>query len=148
MPTTNLQHSNEPLPPLPSLKLWIGKQVIDAEMAITPRELATGMMHRTNMAENAGMLFRLPFPQRANFYMKNTIVPLSCAYIDSEGTILEIHDLQPRNEQSVPSATENIQYVLETNQGWFERNNIGAGAVVRTDHGSLAEVFSRTRRKL
>lgn len=145
MPTNLLVYSDQALPKLPSLKLWVGKQVIEAEVAIKARELATGMMYRTNIAENEGMLFRLPFPQRASFYMKNTVVPLSCAYIDAEGTILEIHDLQPRNEKPVPSTTGNIQYVLETAQGWFERNNIGIGTVIRTDHGSLAEVFSRNR---
>jgi uncharacterized protein len=147
---TNLQpfYSSQPLPKLPTVKLWVGKQVIEAEMAIAPRELATGMMYRTEIGENEGMLFRLPVPQRANFYMKNTVVPLSCAYIDAEGTILEIHNLQPRNEQPVPSATDNISYVLETKQGWFERASIGVGTVVRTDHGSLAEVFSRGRRTL
>ena len=148
MPTNLLIYSDRALPKLPTLKLWVGKQVIEAEMAVTSRELATGMMYRTNIAENEGMLFRLPFPQTASFYMKNTVVPLSCAYIDAEGTILEIHDLQPRNEQPVPSATSNIQYVLETAQGWFERNNIGIGTVIRTDYGSLAEVFSRNRRPL
>ena len=148
MSTNLLLHSTQALPKLPSLKLWVGNQVLEAEIAVTPRELATGMMYRTNIAENEAMLFRLPVPQQANFYMKNTYVPLSCAYIDAEGTILEIHDLQPRNEQPVPSATDNISYVLETKQGWFERNKIGVGAVVRTDHGSLAEVFSRARRRL
>src|SRR5262245_47518024 len=113
MPTNLLVYSDRALPKLPSLRLWVGQQVIEAEMAVTPRELATGMMYRTNIAENEGMLFRMPFPQRANFYMKNTVVPLSCAYIDAEGTILEIHDLQPRNETPVSSATDNIQYVLE-----------------------------------
>ena len=148
MPTNLLFYSDRALPKLPSLTLFVGKQVIEAEMAVTPRELATGMMYRTNIAENEGMLFRMPFPQRANFYMKNTVVPLSCAYIDTEGTILEIHDLQPLNEKPVPSATENIQYVLETAQGWFERNDVGVGTVIRTDYGSLADVFSRNRRRL
>jgi uncharacterized protein len=148
MPTNLLVYSDQALPKLPSLKLWVGKQVIEAEVAVKARELATGMMYRTNIAENEGMLFRLPFPQRASFYMRNTVVPLSCAYIDAEGMILEIHDLQPRNEKPVPSATDNIQYVLETAQGWFERNSIGIGTVIRTDHGSLAEAFSRNRRQL
>jgi uncharacterized membrane protein (UPF0127 family) len=148
MPTNLLVYSDQALPKLPSLKLWVGKQVIEAEVAVKARELATGMMYRTNIAENEGMLFRLPFPQRASFYMRNTVVPLSCAYIDAEGMILEIHDLQPRNEKPVPSATDNIQYVLETAQGWFERNSIGIGTVIRTDHGSLAEAFSRDRRPL
>jgi len=148
MPTNLLFYSDRALPKLPLLKLFVGKQVLETEMAVTPRELATGMMYRTNIAENEGMLFRMPFPQRANFYMKNTVVPLSCAYIDTEGTILEIHDLQPLNEKPVSSATENIQYVLETAQGWFQRNDIGVGTVIRTADGSLAEVFSRSRRRL
>ena len=149
VPTNHpLVYSDQALPKLPSIKLWVGKQVLEAEMAVTSLELATGMMYRTNIAESEGMLFRLPFPQRASFYMKNTQVPLSCAYIDAEGTILEIHDLEPRNEKPVHSATENIQYVLETAQGWFERNNIGVGTVIRTADGSLADVFFRNRRRL
>jgi uncharacterized membrane protein (UPF0127 family) len=148
MPTNTNFYSDRALPKLPSLKLWLGKHEIDAELAITPRELATGMMYRKDIGENEGMLFRMPFPQRANFYMKNTEVPLSCAYIDPEGVILEIHDLQPHNEKPVPSASDNIAYVLETKQGWFERKQIGVGTVVRTSHGSLAEVFASTRREL
>lgn len=139
--------SDRALPKLPSLELWIGKHKLEAELAITQRELATGMMYRKSIGENEGMLFRMPFPQRAAFYMKNTEVPLSCAYIDADGVILEIHDLQPRNEQPVPSATDNIAYVLETKQGWFARNQIGMGTVVRTAHGSLAEVFAPRRRQ-
>ena len=148
MSTNLLVYSDLALPKLPSLRLWVGKQIIEAEMAVTPRELATGMMYRTNIAENEGMLFRMPFPQQANFYMKNTVVPLSCAYIDAEGTILEIHDLQPLNETPVPSASDNIQYVLETAQGWFQRNSIDAGTVIRTADGPLSEVFVRKRRGL
>jgi len=148
MPVNTNVYSDRALPKLPSLKLWIGKHEIDAELAITPRELATGMMHRKDIGENEGMLFRLPVPQRAAFYMKNTEVPLSCAYIDPEGTIIEIHDLQPRNEQPVIAASDNIQYVLETKQGWFDSKQIGIGTVVRTAHGSLAEAFAPAPRRL
>ena len=62
--------------------------------------MQTGMMFRTNLAENAGMLFVLPMPQQASFWMKNCPLPLSAAYIDPEGVILEIHDLQPHNTNS------------------------------------------------
>jgi len=143
MPRNTNVYSDRALPKLPSLRLWIGKHEIDAEVAVTPRELATGMMFRKSIGENEGMLFRLPVPQQAAFYMRNTEVPLSCAYIDPEGTILEIHDLQPLNEQPVASASDNIQYVLETKQGWFQRHEIGIGTVVRTAQGALAEVFTR-----
>ena len=145
MPTNTTWYSNQALPKLPSLKLWVGRHELTAELAIAPRELATGMMHRKEMGENEAMLFRLPFPQRASFYMRNTYVPLSAAYIDAEGTILEIHDLQPLNETPVPSASANISYVLETRQGWFDRNQVPIGSVIRTDYGSLQEVFAKGR---
>jgi uncharacterized membrane protein (UPF0127 family) len=138
---------SEPLGKLLTMKLWLGKQELIAEIAASPRELATGMMHRRDMAENEAMLFILPVPQRASFYMKNTHVPLSCAYIDREGTILEIHDLQPLNEEPVFSRSDAIQFVLEVKQGWFERNAVGVGAVVRSEHGSLAETFFRRRQR-
>src|SRR4051794_35590548 len=101
------------------------------------------MMFRTNMAENAGMLFIFPGPHRASFWMKNTPLPLSAAYLDPDGVILEIHKLEPQNTNSVTAASERIQFVLETNEGWFQRHNIGVGAVVRTERGSLRETFFR-----
>jgi uncharacterized protein len=142
-PLTYLDHA---LPKLPTVKLWLGKQEIAAEIAAAPHELATGMMYRTNIVENEGMLFILPVPQRASFYMRNTKVDLSCAYIDTEGTILEIHDLYKGNEQPVPSASDKIHFVLEMKQGWFDRNQISIGTVIRSEYGTLRETFSRRRR--
>ena len=145
MATNTTIYSDQPLPKLPAIKLWLGRQEIMAEIAATQRELATGMMHRKEMGENEGMLFIMPFPQRAAFYMRNTYVPLSVAYIDTEGTILEIHDLQPLNEEPVPSRSERIHFVLETKQGWFDRNQVSIGNVIRTEYGTLRETFSRRR---
>ena len=68
---------------------------------------------------------------------------LSAAYIDPEGVILEIHDLQPHNTNSVVAASERVQFVLETNQGWFGRHHVTTGMVVRTERGTLAETFKR-----
>jgi uncharacterized protein len=146
MATNTTIYSDQPLPKLPAVKLWLGRQEIMAEIAATQRELATGMMHRKEIGENEGMLFILPVPQRAAFYMRNTHVPLSVAYIDTEGTILEIHDLQPLNEEPVPSKSERIHFVLEVKQGWFERNQISIGSVIRSEYGTLRETFSRRRR--
>jgi uncharacterized membrane protein (UPF0127 family) len=95
------------------------------------------MMFRTNMATNEAMLFLLPAPQQASFYMRNTLIPLSCAYMDEEGAILEIHDMKPKDETPILSASSNIQFVLEVNQGWFEKKHIGPGALVRTEKGTL-----------
>jgi uncharacterized membrane protein (UPF0127 family) len=105
----------------------------------------TGMMFRTNIAENEAMLFVFATPHRTGFYMKNTVVPLSVAYLDSKGAIREIHDLQPKNLDPVPAKTDDIQYVLETAQGWFKRHNVGAGAVVRTEKGTLEQTFFRRK---
>jgi uncharacterized membrane protein (UPF0127 family) len=126
---------------LPALKLWLGPQELTAEVAQTLVQIQTGMMFRTNINEGEGMIFILPYPQPAAFWMKNCVVPLSVAYIDPEGTIREIHDLQPGNTNPVFSASENIRYALETSQGWFDRNKISTGVVVRTERGSLTETF-------
>src|SRR5437899_12903910 len=72
-------------PKLQTMKLHVGSEVMIAELALTPDQLRTGMMFRTNMEANAGMLFPLPYTQRASFWMKNCPLPLSAAYIDPEG---------------------------------------------------------------
>lgn len=136
-------HLNQALPKLHTIKLWLGAQELITEMCTNDVQRMTGMMFRTNLAQNEAMLFVFPFAHQAAFYMKNTTVPLSLAYIDPKGVILEIHDLQPLNLKSVPADSDNVQYVLETVQGWFKRNHIGPGTVVRTEHGTLAETFRR-----
>ena len=127
------------------MKLWLGPKEITAELAISDVERNTGMMFRDKMEENEGMLFIFGGPALVSFYMKNTYVPLSCAYIGPDGTILEIHDLKPLDETPVYAKTDQIQYVLEVNQGWFQRHKIGVGTVLRTEKGSLQETFFRRR---
>ena len=137
-------------PRLQTINLWLGPdanpEVMIAELALTPDQLRTGMMWRTNMAENEGMLFVFPMPHRTSFWMKNTILPLSAAYIDPEGTILEIHDLQPHNTNAVLAGSDRVQFVLETPPGWFQRHNLGPGALVRTERGTLQQTFSFQKR--
>jgi uncharacterized membrane protein (UPF0127 family) len=143
-----------PAPPIPGLptkaqpklrttKLYVGPEELIAELAITGLEQQTGMMFRTNMAENEAMLFVSPSAERRGFWMMNTILPLSLAYIAPEGTILEIHDLQPHNTNTVVSASERVQFVLEVNQGWFQRHNIKTGMVVRAETGPLNQIGRR-----
>jgi uncharacterized membrane protein (UPF0127 family) len=131
----------EAQPRLATIKLWMGPEEMVTEMALTPMQEETGMMFRTNMAENEGMIFVFAGPQRVSFWMKNTILPLSAAYISPGGTILEIHDLQPRDTNTVVAGTDNVQYVLETRQGWFQRHNIKEGMTVSTEKGPLHKVF-------
>jgi uncharacterized membrane protein (UPF0127 family) len=136
-------HLNYAQPKLPTIKVWLGAEELLTEVARTDVQIATGMMFRTNMAENAAMLFVFPYPDRRSFYMRNCVVPLSAAYITPDGTIAEIVNLEPGNEIPVPSDSSNIQFVLEVPQGWFQRHNISPGAALRTEQGPLQETFFR-----
>ena len=124
------------------MKLWVGPHELETEIAITLSQVATGMMFRQKMEENEAMLFVFAEPQPRQFYMKNCTVALSAAYIDPEGVILEIVPLQPGVEEPVPSMSDQVQFVLETKQGWFERHKISPGSVIRTERGSLLETFA------
>jgi uncharacterized protein len=132
-----------PQPKLPMLKLWVGTNQVSAEIASTLTQIQTGMMFRTNTAEMDGMLFVFPQPQQVAFYMRNTLIPLSCAYIDREGTILETFEMQPLDETAIPSKSHEVQYVLEMKQGWFDRHGIKPGVVVSTERGTFPQTFRR-----
>lgn len=131
-------------PKLPTLKLYIGPTELEAEIARAVHEIATGMMYRTEMPEGTGMLFVFARPEPRSFYMRNTRIPLSLAYLSPEGEILEIHDLQPLDETPVDSASDRVQYALEVPQGWFARNGIRPGMIVSTARGPLPEIDWRT----
>jgi uncharacterized protein len=128
-------------PKLQTMKIYVGNNEMIAELALTGEQQQTGMMFRTNMAENAGMLFPLPYTRQASFWMKNCPLPLSAAYIDPDGVIQEIHDLQPHNTNAVLSASGNIRFVLETPRGWFERHHITPGIAIATERGNLMQTF-------
>ncbi len=132
-------------PKLATTNLWIGPHVMVAELALTGIQVQTGMMFRTNMAENEGMLFVFPVPHQTSFWMKNCPLPLSAAYIDPEGVIQEIYPLEPFNTNSVVANSQNIQFVLETSQGWFQRHNVSTGVVIRTEFGPLKDTFLQRR---
>jgi uncharacterized membrane protein (UPF0127 family) len=134
-----------PQPRLSTLKLWVGTNELNAEIAANMNEIMSGMMWRTNMPEMEGMLFIFPQPHRAQFWMRNTLLPLSCAYIDPEGTVLELHDMKPRDETPIPASTDQVQYVLEVNQGWFQRHNVAPGMLITTERGSLPQTFFRRK---
>ncbi len=133
-------HLNHALPRLSTIKLWVSSRELVAEVARRAAEVQTGMMFRTNMADNEGMLFVFARPLRASFYMRNTTVPLSCAYLDPDGVILEVHDLKPLDETPVEAGSDNVQFVLETAQGWFARNQVHPGMVVRSQYGALRDL--------
>jgi uncharacterized membrane protein (UPF0127 family) len=126
---------------LPTVKIYLGAETLDAEMATTAREEMTGMMFRTNITDESAMLFVFPYPQPANFWMKNCPDSLSAAYISPDGVIQEIHHLERNDTNTVSSASANIGYVLEVNDGWFQRHNVSTGMLIRTEVGSLQQTF-------
>jgi uncharacterized protein len=132
-----------PQPKLQTMKLWIGTNEVIAELAMTVPQIRTGMMWRTNMAEMEGMLFVFAQPQQVAFYMRNTLLPLSCAYIDPEGTILEVYDMKPRDETPIPSKSDQVLYVLEMKQGWFDRHGVRPGVAISSERGPFSQIFRR-----
>jgi uncharacterized membrane protein (UPF0127 family) len=130
-------------PKLPTVKVWLGSEELITEIASEPVQIATGMMFRTNMPENEAMFFVFTDAEARSFYMRNCFVPLSAAYIAPDGRILETINMQPHDENGISSQSANVQFVLEVPQGWFQRHNVSAGAVVRTERGSLMETFFR-----
>ena len=142
-PAINLFEPTEAQSKLPTVKLYVGAEQMDAELCSTEREVQTGMMYRKSMGTNDGMLFTLFYPQQAGFWMKNCYVPLSVAYIGPDGVIEEIHPLQVQDTNTVFSTATNIRFALETPQGWFDAHHITTGMVIRTERGSLQETFGQ-----
>lgn len=119
--------AKEPQARLPEVSLRLGGSTLLAEVADEEHERVAGLMYRNELAEGRGMLFVFPVPQPMGFWMRHTKIPLSIAYINSEGIIREIHDLQPFNEVPVESTFRDLVYALEVPQGWFSRHKILAG---------------------
>ena len=112
---------------LPQVQLSAGMHLIQAEVAAAPNERAAGLMFRTEMAANAGMLFAFEQPSKQCFWMKNTDLPLSAAFVLDNGEITNIEDMKPQTTESHCS-TKPVRFVLEMNQGWFAKKGLKAGS--------------------
>ena len=112
------------------VQLKIADSTLFAEVADTPQTSANGLMFRDSLPEDHGMLFVFEKPETASFWMRNTKIPLSIAYIDSAGEILEIESLKPLDETPVASASSKVAFALEVNEGWFKRNGVSPGATI------------------
>ncbi|MGB9701045.1 MAG: DUF192 domain-containing protein [Thermodesulfobacteriota bacterium] len=112
------------------IPLLIKNTKIFVELARTEKEKARGLMFRTKLAENEGMLFIYEQEEILAFWMKNTFLPLSIAFIDRHGRIIDIQDMEPFSLDTHRSARP-AQYALEVNKGWFEKNGIKVGDVVK-----------------
>jgi uncharacterized protein len=111
-------------------QIQIGNETLDVELAETAAEQTKGLRFRQTLAENAGMLFVFPAPQRVSFWMKDASIPLSIAFIQANGKIVQIRPMQSYDETPAPSLSNAIVYALLVNQGWFERHGISAGTVI------------------
>jgi uncharacterized membrane protein (UPF0127 family) len=116
---------------------------MNAEVCTTLSQISTGLMFRPGIGTNDGMLFVFGAPNRRSFYMRNVDFDIKAAYIDDEGVIQEIVTLKKRVEDPVPSASDRIQFVLETAPDWFTRNGVGVGTLIRTEQGGLKETLAR-----
>ncbi len=112
---------------LPREQLSASLHRIDAQVAATVTERQVGLMMRAEMPQYEGMLFVFDEPSVQCFWMKNTLLPLTAAFVDDHGRIVNLVDMQPQTTESHCS-TEPVRYVLEMNQGWFAQRHIAAGA--------------------
>lgn len=113
-------------PAMPMTELSIGMYRIEAEVAATQENRMLGLMQRKSMPANRGMIFVFTEPQRHCMWMKNTLLPLSVAFLDEDGRILNIADMQPQTENN-HCATKPARFALEMNQGWFRQKSFGPG---------------------
>ena len=104
--------------------------VVKAEVARTQEERAQGLMHRKKLPDGEGMFFVYERDEVLSFWMKNTLIPLSIAFIASDGRIIEIKDMRPGDLNSV-SSSRSVRYALEVPQGWFSRAGVQGGDVVK-----------------
>jgi uncharacterized membrane protein (UPF0127 family) len=111
-------------------QIQIGDETLEVELAETREEQAKGLRFRQTLAEDSGMLFIFPKPQRLSFWTKDASIPLSIAYIQPDGKIVQIRSMKPYDETPIPSLSDSVSYALLVNQGWFERHGISAGTVI------------------
>jgi len=111
---------------LPRVKLTAGMYLVDVQVAATPQQQAIGLMFRQKMPQAEGMLFVFEQPREQCFWMKNTLLPLTAAFVADDGTIVNLADMAPQTTESHCSEKP-VRFVLEMNQGWFAQKGIKAG---------------------
>ena len=111
---------------LPRTQLRAGMHLLDVQVAQTPQERQIGLMFRKEMPQHEGMLFVFEQAATQCFWMRNTLIPLTAAFLADDGTIVNLADMKPQSDDSHCSARP-VRFVLEMNQGWFARRGIQAG---------------------
>jgi uncharacterized membrane protein (UPF0127 family) len=118
---------DKPQTQLPRVALSAGMHLINAQVAATPEQRAIGLMHRREMPTNEGMLFAFEQAGVQCFWMKNTLLPLTAAFVAHDGTIVNLADMKPQTLDSHCSV-QPVRFVLEMNQGWFAKRGLQAGS--------------------
>lgn len=118
--------AQQPQMDLERVRISAGMYQIDAQVAATPEQRQIGLMFRKEMPQSEGMVFVFEQPSPQCFWMKNTLIPLSAAFVADDGRIVNIEDMKPQTTDNHCS-TEPVRYVLEMNQGWFAKKNIKKG---------------------
>ena len=124
--SASAQAPGQPQLDLPRTTLTVGMYRIDAQVAATAEQRQIGLMHRRAMPQHEGMLFAFEHAGVQCFWMKNTLIPLTAAFVADDGTIVNLADMKPLDETSHCSARP-VRYVLEMNQGWFAQHGVRAG---------------------
>lgn len=114
---------------IPQASLRVGVQTIQVEVAANDADRQLGLMYRSSLPEGRGMVFVFPSDARICMWMKNTLIPLSVAFIDRDGRILNIEDMTPQSEDN-HCAAGMARYALEMNRGWFAKHGVAAGDMV------------------
>ena len=125
--TSVAQAQDAPQLQLERVTLSAGMHLIDAQLAATTQQRMIGLMHRKEMPAHEGMLFMFEEPSKQCFWMKNTLLPLSAAFIADDGTIVNIEDMQAQTTASHCS-NKPVRFVLEMNQGWFAKKGLKSGS--------------------
>ncbi|HEY1181205.1 MAG TPA: DUF192 domain-containing protein [Rhodocyclaceae bacterium] len=112
------------------LELTVGMYRVQAEVASDDATRQRGLMFRKSMPDNQGMLFVFPFRATHCMWMKNTLLPLSVAFLDEEGKIINVEEMAPQTETN-HCASQPARYALEMNRGWFKQRGFGAGTPLR-----------------
>jgi uncharacterized protein len=107
-------------------QLNAGMYLLDVQLALTAEQRQIGLMWRKDMPQHEGMLFVFEQPATQCFWMRNTLLPLTAAFLDDDGTIVNLADMKPQNDDTHCSEKP-VRFVLEMNQGWFAKRNIKAG---------------------
>jgi len=108
--------------------IGLGGKTLRMQVAVRPQELERGLMERRDLGKDDAMVFVFERPQPMSFWMRNTPTPLDIAYFTPEGQLAEYYPAYPFDEKSLPSRSQRLQFVVETNQGWFGANAIKPGA--------------------